>query len=157
MFRFGIMGAGGIAAKFCDAVRRLEDAKVAVVASKSVERAERFARENGIARFYGNYEEMLEREKPDAVYVATTNNFHFENVMQCIGHGVPALCEKSMFMPLAEAEEAICFAREKMVFLMEAMWSRFLPCVQKAREADRHGSDCELHRGDQRPGGSPDF
>ena len=100
MFRFGIMGAGGIAAKFCDAVRRLEDAKVAVVASKSVERAERFARENGIARFYGNYEEMLEREKPDAVYVATTNNFHFENVMQCIGHGVPALCEKSMFMTL---------------------------------------------------------
>ena len=56
MFRFGIMGAGGIAAKFCDAVRRLEDAKVAVVASKSVERAECFARENGVARFYGDYE-----------------------------------------------------------------------------------------------------
>lgn len=134
MFRFGIMGAGGIAAKFCDAVRRLEGAEVAAVASKSVERAERFARENGVVRFYGDYEEMLERERPDAVYVATTNNFHFENVMLCIGHGVPVLCEKSMFMTLAEAEEAFGFARERKVFLMEAMWSRFLPCVQKARE-----------------------
>ena len=77
------------------------------MASKSVERAERFARENGVARFYGDYEEMLERERPDAVYVATTNNFHFENVMLCIGHGVPVLCEKSMFMTLAEAEKAL--------------------------------------------------
>lgn len=123
---------------------------------------ERFARENGIARFYGNYEEMLEREKPDAVYVATTNNFHFENVMQCIRHGVPALCEKSMFMTLAEAEEAICFARERKVFLMEAGGPGFLPCVQKAREWVAEGrigtvQIAELHRGDQRPGGSADF
>ena len=44
------------------------------------------------------------------------------------------LCEKSMFMTLAEAEKAFGFARERKVFLMEAMWSRFLPCVQKARE-----------------------
>lgn len=134
MFRFGIMGAGGIAAKFCDAVKRLDDAEVAAVASKSEERAKRFARENGVKGWYGNYEEMLERERPDAVYVATTNNFHFENVMLCIRHDVPVLCEKSMFMTAAEAEEAFRRAKENRVFLMEAMWSRFLPCVQKARE-----------------------
>ncbi len=134
MFRFGIMGAGGIAAKFCDAVRRLEDGQVAAVASKSAERAKRFAGENGIKRYYGDYAEMLEREKPDAVYVATTNNFHFDNVMLCLRHGVPVLCEKSMFMTMAEAEAAFGCAREKGIFLMEAMWSRFLPCVRKARE-----------------------
>lgn len=134
MFRFGIMGAGGIAAKFCDAVRRLKDGQVAAVASKSAERAKRFAGENGIKRYYGDYAEMLEREKPDAVYVATTNNFHFENVMLCLRYGVPVLCEKSMFMTMAEAEAAFGCAREKGIFLMEAMWSRFLPCVRKARE-----------------------
>ena len=134
MFRFGIMGAGEIAGKFCDAVKMVEGAEVSAVASKDQKRAEGFAQKKGIRNAYGNYNEMLESEHLDAVYIATTNNFHFENIMLCIQKHTPVLCEKSMFIDLKQAEEAICYARNEQVFLMEAMWSRFIPCIKKARE-----------------------
>ena len=69
-FRFGIMGAGNIARQFCDAVTRQGEGVVAAVASKSIERAESFAKDQGIAHAYGSYEQMLREEKLDAVYVA---------------------------------------------------------------------------------------
>ena len=134
MFRFGIMGAGGIAAKFCGAVKLVQGVETAAVASKDLGRARRFAAENGVGHYYGNYEEMLEHEDLDAVYIATTNNFHFENVMLCLFHRVPVLCEKIMFVSVKEAEEAMRCAAENRVFMMEAMWSRFLPSVRKARQ-----------------------
>lgn len=134
MFRFGIMGAGGIASKFCSAVKLIPGVMTAAVASKDLGRAERFAAANGVEHFYGNYEEMLDEEDLDAVYIATTNNFHYENVLLCIARRVPVLCEKIMFVSAEEAEEAMRLAAEKQVFMMEAMWSRFIPCVQKARQ-----------------------
>lgn len=140
MFRFGIIGAGGIAEKFCQAVKLTEDAAVAAVSSKQKERAEKFARRNGIERFYENYE-----EKPDAVYIATTNNYHFENIMLCLRKGMTVLCEKPMFMTVKEAKEAFGLAREKNVFMMEGMWSRFLPCIQKARFWVESGKIGRIH------------
>ena len=145
MFRFGIIGAGSIAEKFCQAVKLTEDAAVAAVSSKQEERAEKFAQRNGIEKFYGNYEEMLTREKPDAVYIATTNNYHFENIMLCLRQGIPVLCEKPMFMTEKEAKEAFDLAREKHVFMMEGMWSRFLPCIQKARSWVESGKVGRIH------------
>lgn len=123
MFRFGIIGAGSIAEKFCQAVKRTEDGVVAAVASKNGRRAEEFAERNGIENFYGGYEEMLRKEKPDAVYVATTNDFHFENIMLCLKQGIPVLCEKPVFMHEKEAQEAFALARKNKVFVMEGMWS----------------------------------
>ena len=134
MFKFGIMGAGGIASKFCQAVKLTEGAVVTAVASKNTDRAMRFAAQNNIFRSYGNYEEMLSKENLDAVYIATTNNFHYENINLCIDYGVPVLCEKSMFLSMKEAQRTFARAEEKRVFTMEAMWSRFLPCIQKAKE-----------------------
>jgi predicted dehydrogenase len=139
MVRFGIIGAGGIAVKFCDAVKRVEEAEVVAVGSKSLERAEAFAKKNEIPAYYGNYEEMLNKEDIDAVYVATTCNFHYENILQCIDHGKAVLCEKSMVLKKAEAEEIFRRAKEKNVFVMEAMWSVFLPTVKKAREWIKEG------------------
>lgn len=145
MFRFGIMGAGSIAEKFCQAVGLTSEGIVAAVASKSRERAKSFAEKQGVERYYGSYEAMLDEEQPDAVYIATTNNFHFENIMLCLEKGIPVLCEKPMFLSKAEAKSAFALAGERKVFLMEGMWSRFLPCIQKAREWIQEGKIGEIH------------
>ena len=130
--RFAILGAGGIAVKFKNAADLTEGAEVVAVGSKSAERAAAFAEKNHIPRWYDNYETMLEDPEIDAVYIATTHNFHMENIRACIAAGKHILCEKPLVLTEAEAEEAFQLAAEKGVFLMEAMWSRFLPHLRKA-------------------------
>ncbi len=142
--RFGIMGAGGIANKFAHAVRLVKaedgfDITVEAVSSKSLERAQAFAERNGIPSAYGDYAEMLARDDIDAVYIATTHNFHKENLIQAIEAGKHILCEKPMVLTEADAREVFDLAREKGVFLMEAMWSNFLPAIVKAKEWIRAG------------------
>lgn len=134
MIRFGIMGAGGIAVKFCEAVKLTGGAKVQAVGSKSLDRARTFAEKNGIPECYGNYEDMLKESELDAVYVATTCNFHYENCLLCIEYGKAVLCEKSMVLRREDADEIFRRAKEKQVFVMEAMWSVFLPAIRKAKQ-----------------------
>lgn len=124
-FRFVILGAGQIAGKFADAVRRIEGAEVIGVGSRSMERGAEYAKANGIPHA-GSYEEMLALH-PDAAYIAATTEAHAALTRLCIEHGVPVLCEKAMFTNAAEAEEVFALAKAKGVFCMEAMWSRFLP------------------------------
>ena len=133
-FRFGILGAGNIANYFCNGVKQTEGAQVAAVASKSLERARAFAHKNGIPDAYGSYDELLAREDIDAVYIATTHNFHMELIRLALNAGKPVLCEKAMVLTEAHAREAFALAKEKGLFLMEAMWSRFLPQYRKARQ-----------------------
>ncbi len=134
VFRFAIMGAGNIAGRLCEAAALLPDCEVCAVASKSLSRAEQFAKANALERYYDDYEAMLEQEKPDCVYIAVTPNDHARLALLCIAHGVPVLCEKAMFRNSAEAREVYRAAAEKKVFVMEALWSRFLPPVNKVRE-----------------------
>ena len=131
-FRFAIMGAGKIAVQFCDAVRRIEGAEVAAVSSKSMERAENFAKEQGIPAFYDSYEEMLKKEKPDCVYIATLPNTHYELSMLCLNYCTPVLCEKAAYMNSAQAWTVFRRADELGVFVMEALWSRYLPAINQA-------------------------
>lgn len=133
-FRFGIMGAGSIAVKFCEAVSLIPGCEVAAVASKSAERAERFAGNNRIRAYYDSYERMLAEERPDCVYLAVTPDDHYRLSMLCLEHGIPVLCEKAMFLNSSQAEAVFDLSKEKGIFVMEAMWSRFLPAVRKAKE-----------------------
>lgn len=133
-FTFGIMGAAKIANKFCDAVKQIEGCSVIAVASKSMERAKDFCDKNKIPAAYDSYEQMLEEAKPDAVYIAVTSDAHFELTMLCLSKRVPVLCEKAMFLSSAQAQEAFDLAKREGIFVMEAMWSRFLPAVQKAKQ-----------------------
>ncbi len=133
-FRFAVMGAGNIANRFCDAAQLVEGCSVCAIASKSRERAEKFAARHDIPAAYDNYEAMLVAERPDAVYIAVTTDSHHALSMLCMKHAVPVLCEKAMFRTLAEAREVFSLSEEKGVFAMEAMWSRFLPHLNKARE-----------------------
>lgn len=138
-FRFAIMGAANIAYKFCEAVKFTSDAEVVAIASKSMERAQEFAEKNGIAHTYDNYEEMLLKQQIDCVYIAVTQNAHYELTMLCIKYGVPVLCEKAMFLNSADAQAAHALAALRRVFVMEAMWSRFLPAHRKALEWLKQG------------------
>lgn len=133
-FRFVILGAAKIGSKFCSAVSLIPDCEVSAVGSKSAERAETFAARHGIPHFYGSYEEMLDQERPDCAYIAVTQNDHFRLTMMCLERRIPVLCEKAMFRSSQEAEAAFALARENHVFVMEAMWSRFLPNILKVRE-----------------------
>lgn len=133
-FRFVILGAAGIADKFCKAAAEVGGCTVAAVASKSEARAKAFAARNGLPAYYDSYEKMLETEKPDAAYIAVTTNDHFRLTMLCLSHQIPVLCEKAMFRGTAEAGTAFAKAAERKTFAMEAMWSRFLPAVNTARQ-----------------------
>ncbi|MBO5197287.1 MAG: Gfo/Idh/MocA family oxidoreductase [Lachnospiraceae bacterium] len=132
--QFGIIGAGKIAGHFCRALDSVQGAFLAAVASKSPDRAKAFAEKHQVPAWYGSYAEMLARDDISVVYIATTNNFHYENIMQCLRAGKHVICEKAM---VASEEEAACafrFAKEKGLFLMEGMWVRYVPKIDKVME-----------------------
>lgn len=131
--RFGIIGAGKIAKKFVQAVQNTDCAQIVAVASKTPERAEEFARLNDIESFC-DYETLVGRSDIDAVYIATTHNFHYENIKLCLDAGKHVLCEKPMVLTEKDASELFESARSKGLFLMEAMWTRFLPSMRKAKQ-----------------------
>jgi predicted dehydrogenase len=131
-FTFAVFGAGKIAPKFIDAARR-SNCDVVAIASKDIGRASAFAAANGIPRAYGGYTALLDAERVDCVYIATVPSSHFELTELCLSRGIPVLCEKAMFRNSSEAEAAFAISREKNVFAMEALWSKFLPALVTAK------------------------
>ena len=117
----------------------LPDVCVTAVSSKSLERAGAFAQAEQIPSYYDSYEEMLKKEALDAVYVATTMNFHYENTMLALKYHVPVLCEKALTDSAAHAKEMFAFAEAQKTFLMEGIWSLFTPKTLKVREWVRSG------------------
>lgn len=132
-FRIGIMGAGNIGTKFCDAVKVLDNAEVVAISSKSLDRAKSFAEKNDIVSYYDSYEEMLKRDDIDGIYIATTHNFHYENAKLCLDYNKPFICEKAFMLSYAESKEIFEIAEKKGIFTMEAMWSRFLPAIKNVK------------------------
>lgn len=130
-FRFGIMGTGRIANKFAEAVALVDDCEIVAVANRHGERAQQFAEKFQIPAYGDDFEGMLTDQQLDAVYIATTTNAHYQLTKLCIKHRVPVICEKAMFMNSDEAIDALDEAEEKKVFVMEAMWSRFLPVYRQ--------------------------
>lgn len=132
-FRYAIMGAASISNKFADAVSHIDGACVCAIAARDLSRAQDFAARHGIPAAYGDYEEMLIKEKPDGVYIGVVTSKHFELTMLCLKHKIPVICEKAMFVNSAEARECFEYAKSQNTFCMEAMWSRFLPAINKAK------------------------
>lgn len=131
--KFGIIGSGGIAQKFAQALNMTEGAKLIATSSKSMERAKTFAEKFNLKYYYDSYEEMLKNPEIDAVYIATTHNFHYENCMLCLDYNKPIVCEKPLAISKQQATEIFAKAKQKNIFIMEAMWCRFLPVTQKAK------------------------
>ena len=134
MFRIGIIGAGWIAEKMALALAPLEDIETYAIASRSMEKAEAFARKHNIPMAYGSYEAMLGNPDIDLVYIATPHSHHFEHSMLALEHGKPVLVEKAFTANSSQAEKLISTAREKGLFISEAIWTRYMPLSHKVKE-----------------------
>ncbi len=132
--RWGILGTGNIAHKLADALKFVEGAELYAVGSRKVESARKFASEFGISKAYGSYEDAAKDKDVDVIYVATPHNLHLENTLMCLENGKHVLCEKPFGVNGNEVRQMISKAKEKNLFLMEALWSRFLPNILKTKE-----------------------
>jgi len=139
-YRWGIIGAAKISEKFAEGLKELPDAICYAIAARSEERAEAFRQKYGFEKAYGSYEAMLADQQVDIVYIATTNNLHFEHTMMSLEAGKAVLCEKPFASNLSQVEQMIQKAKEKNLFLMEALWSRFLPTVQSFKQKMQEGA-----------------
>ena len=134
--KFAILGCGHIATKMAAAVKAIENRGVEAyaVASRSLEKAEKFAKDYGFGRAYGSYEELAKDPAVDLIYIATPHSEHYNNILLCLEHGKNLLVEKAFTANALMASEVIALAEEKGVFLSEAMWTRFLPAVQMVKD-----------------------
>ena len=131
---WGILGAGNISGTFANALNGLEDACLYAVAARQIESAEEFAKKHHVQKAYESYEKLVKDPKVDIVYIGTIHTTHFELMKLCILHKKAVLCEKPFTLNAKEAEEIIRLARENQVFVMEAMWTKFLPTTNKVKE-----------------------
>lgn len=131
--RWGIIGCGAIAANFARGLCVLDDAELAAVGSRTEKKARVFAKKHNAKRAHGSYEQLAADPEVDVVYVATPHPFHMENTILCLEHGKAVLCEKPFAMNARQAEKMIDAAKKANVFLMEAMWTRFIPLTIEIR------------------------
>ena len=133
--RWGILGLGNIAKQFARGVAAIpNDAELLAVGSRTQEKADAFAKEFNAARAYGSYEALVKDPDVDAIYVSSPHTGHMEHSILCLNHGKPVLCEKPFAINAKQVAAMIKVARKQKVFLMEAMWTRFLPTTAKVRE-----------------------
>ncbi len=132
--RWGIIGAGHIAEKFATALNSLKDTELTAIASRSADKAYEFAERFHVRKAYGSYEELVKDGEIDVIYIATPHTEHRKHASLCITHGKAVLCEKPFTVNQREAEVLITLAKEHKVFLMEAMWTKFLPVTRMVKQ-----------------------
>jgi len=131
--RWGILGTGKIARAFANALKEVPGAVLAGVASRSQDKADAFGREFGAPASFGSYEALTAADGIDLVYIGTPHPQHAENALLALRAGKGVLCEKPFTMNLREAEQVVTLARSKRLFLMEAMWTRYLPAYREVK------------------------
>ncbi|MBO9596942.1 MAG: Gfo/Idh/MocA family oxidoreductase [Cohnella sp.] len=132
--RWGIAGPGWISSQFAKDLAYAQGAELAAVAGRNLDKAEKFAQEHGAPKAYGSLEQLAQDPNVDIVYIGTLHPVHKENMLAFLRAGKAVLCEKPFTMNAAEAEEAVACAKQHGVFLMEAMWTRYLPAIRQVRE-----------------------
>jgi len=133
ILRWGILGTGKIASAMATGLRDAPGAQLAAVASRSLASAQQFGAQFDVARHHGSYQALADDPEVDIVYIATPHTLHADNALMCLAAGKHVVCEKPFTMNAREAQAVVDLAREKQLFLMEAMWSRFLPMAQEAK------------------------
>jgi predicted dehydrogenase len=132
--RWGILSTGGIAHKMAKTLQAMPDAELVAVGSRNAESAEAFGAQYDIPHRHADYESLAANPDVDVIYVATPHTFHHENTLLCLEHGKHVLCEKAFSINATQAQAMVNKAREKNLFLMEAMWTRFLPAIVQVRD-----------------------
>lgn len=131
--RWGILGTGKIARAMALGLRDTPGAELVAVASRTEDGAARFGAEFGVARCHGSYRQLADDPGVDVVYIATPHPMHHENAILCLEGGKALLVEKAFTVNRREAAHVAALAREKRLFVMEAMWSRFVPAIVEAK------------------------
>jgi predicted dehydrogenase len=142
--RWGILGCGRIARKFAADLSLVEDAELVALGARQLSTAEEFAKEFPARHIYGSYEELVSDGDVDVIYIASPHALHLEQTLLCLNHGKAVLCEKSFALNLRQVKEMIQVSQTKKIFLMEAMWSKFLPQYQKVQELISSGELGEI-------------
>ncbi|MEM9076452.1 MAG: Gfo/Idh/MocA family oxidoreductase [Bacteroidota bacterium] len=132
--KWGIVGPGKIARKFASDLLLVEDAEIAAVASRNLDRAKEYAADFGVTHTFGDYDALFDSDTVDVVYIATPHRFHKELAIKAMQKGKHVLCEKPLGVNSREVREMIEVAKIEEVFLMEGLWSRFNPSIQKTKE-----------------------
>ncbi len=133
LIRWGFWGTGAIARSAAEDLRLVTGTRLHGVASRRIERARSFAAQHGIARFYPGLQALLDDPEIDVVYVASPNHCHLDDSLSCIQAGKAVLCEKPFALDLDQAQRIVDAARQRKVFCMEAMWTRFIPAIIEAK------------------------
>lgn len=134
--RWGIAGPGAIAERFAQGLAQLDDAELAAVGSRDLGRAQAFGARHG-GRAVGSSAGLAEDRSVDAVYVATPASSHMNDTLMFFDAGKHVLCEKPFALDAGQAARMVETARRRGAFLMEAMWSGFLPAYRILREPSR--------------------
>lgn len=142
--RWGILGAGSIAATVAADIAASPDSLLQAVGARDGERAAAFARRLGIGASYGSYADLVADPEVDVIYVATTHAQHHEHALLALRADKPALVEKAFTLNAREAREVVDEARHRELFCMEAMWMRFNPLVRRAQQAVSDGAIGEI-------------
>ena len=148
--RWGVIATGSIAAAVTRDLELLADAQLYAVSSRTQAAADAFALDYGFTKAYGDdagrtgYDRLLADDAVDVVYVATPHAHHHKVALAALAAGKHVLCEKAFTVNAREAAELVELARDKGLFLMEAMWSRFLPSMQRAFEIAASGEIGEV-------------
>lgn len=138
--RWGILSTARIAHKLADAVQKTEGCELVAIGSRSQESADTFGDKYNIPNRHASYEALVADPDVDVIYVATPHPFHMDGAMLAINAGKAVLVEKPFTMNAPEAQRVIEAARAKGVFLMEAMWTRFLPIIARTRALIQSGA-----------------
>lgn len=132
--RWGVIGAGRIAHTFCQDMAFSEHGQLSAIAARALQSAQEFAEVYAVEKAYGGYQHLYADPDIDAIYIATPHNFHFSQAKDALLAGKHVLVEKPICVSSAQCAELIALSAAKNCFLMEAMWSYFLPAIAKAKQ-----------------------
>ncbi|WP_455714354.1 Gfo/Idh/MocA family protein [Anaerosporobacter sp.] len=137
--KIGILGAGNIAQTMANTISKMDGIVSYAVASRDFEKANAFATKNGFAKAYGSYEDLVSDKEVELIYIATPHSHHYEHAKLCIEHGKPVLCEKAFTANANQAKEILSLAKEKKVFITEAIWTRYMPSRERIQSIIESG------------------
>lgn len=132
--KWGIIAPGNIAEQFATGINSTTNGEIYAVCSRNIDNALSFMAKYGGEKAYNNEEELAADQQVDIIYIANPHPFHKDSALTCLRSGKAVLCEKPLTVNAADSKLLIDTAREQNVFLMEAMWTRFLPVIAKTRE-----------------------
>ncbi|MEM8684010.1 MAG: Gfo/Idh/MocA family oxidoreductase [Pseudomonadota bacterium] len=131
--RWGVLSTGRIAQQFAQDMAFVDNSEIVAASSRSLDNATAFANKFGVPTVHARFDDMLADERVDAIYVATPHSLHRENTLAAIAAAKPVLCEKPITLNPDELHSIIDAARSANVYVMEAMWTWFLPAIRTAK------------------------